>query len=213
MTTAHKHRAVLKYGSKHNFALILMLAKAIYAKMSASATFVSALALLATLDTLTTAFSKAQDAVNNRIPKASGVRNAARDKLLTNLKELLTLVQGLADAATPEEAVVIIEAAGMTVAAIPTHSKPILSANLGVLAGVVLLVANARLLNKSKRSKSYGWEYTLDGGKTWISAPSTGVAHTSISGLPPLTMCGFRVNVTDMLSVSEWTQVVSILVH
>jgi hypothetical protein len=213
MSSVRKLRAVLKYGSKNNYTRILVLANVVFAKMTGNAAlFSTATALLATLSTQTTAFGGAQKDVVGKVPKAAGVRDAARDAVLTTLKALLSLVQCLADAATPEQSKVIIDAAGMTVAGVPTHSKPILAANLAVAAGTVTLAANAGLLSKSKRKRTYGWQYTID-GKTWLNAASTGVAHTTISGLPSLTVCGFRVNVTDTLTTTEWSQAVTILVH
>ena len=212
MSGVRKLRAVLKYGSKNNYTLLLFLAGVVATKMGGSTLFASAVSLLATLAAQATAFASAQKDVDGKVPKAAGVRDAARDGVLTTLKALLSLVQGLADAATPEQAKVIIEAAGMTVAGVPTSSKPILGAKLGVAPGTVVLAANARLLSKSKRRRTYGWQYTTD-GRTWLNAASTGVARTTISGLPSLTVCGFRVNVTDTLTTTEWSQAVTILVH
>jgi len=77
-------------------------------------------------------------------------------------------------------------------------------------------VANAykrhRLISKSKRAKTYAWSYSV-GGKTWIMATSTPIASTTITGLPPLTLVGFRVIVSDSLTVGQWSQVTSIFVH
>ncbi len=55
-------------------------------------------------------------------------------------------------------------------------------------------------------------QYTLD-GKTWIAGSTTSTGTTSIAGLPPLTVVGFRVRMTNSLAIGEWTQVVSIVVH
>ena len=211
-TAIRRVRAVLNYGSKKNFALLIIIAKAIYAKMMASQTvYLNSATLLGTLQSQTTALVTAQDAVNNHMPKASGPRNVARDNLLTTMELLLKLVQALADAAPSGEGAVIIEGAGMAVAAVTIPPKPMLAAKLSTLAGVVILIANASLLSTSKRKKTYGWMYTLD-GKTWIAAPSTPVAHTSITGLPSMTTVGFRVNVTDTLTATDWSQTVSIMV-
>jgi hypothetical protein len=100
----------------------------------------------------------------------------------------------------------------MHLAAVGTRAKPILAAGLGTVSGLVILEANRGLLNKSKKAKFYEWQYTLD-GKTFLAAPTTAKVRTSIAGLPPLTTVGFRVRVTDTVTVGEWTQVVSILVQ
>ena len=213
--TAERHtRAVLNHGSRRNTVRILILAKAIYAKMLANqALLPSPSPSLAALEQQTTRLSDAQDAVNRHEPDATGVRNVERSALLTLLEGLRTFVQTLADDAPAGQAVVIIEAAAMSVARVSAYAKPILRAEADVHPGIVHLFAAAGQLNRSRRYKTYGWEYTLDGGLTWLPATSTPVAHTTISGLPSLTTCGFRVNVSDTLGTTAWTQPVSVLVR
>src|SRR5579871_1232277 len=131
-TNVRRARAVLKYGNKLKFLVILALAKAIYAKMSANAaTFPSPNPTLASLLAAITAFSNAQDAVAQRQPGATKVRAAALDALLTILEGLRMYVQTLSDSANPEQSAVIIEAAGMKVATVTVRPKPILALKLG----------------------------------------------------------------------------------
>ncbi len=213
-TNVRRARAVLKYGSKLKFLAILTLARAIYAKMSSNAAaYPSPSPTLAALLAAITALSNAQDAVAQRQPGAVTVRAAARDSLLTILEGLRVFVQTLADSATPEQSAVLIDGAGMKVAAVTPRARPVLGLKLGVAQGTVLLVAAASLLSKSKRMKTYGWEFSIDGQKTWQAAPSTPIARTTIAGLPSLTTVAFRVNVTDAVSVTEWSQAVTTLVH
>ncbi len=58
----------------------------------------------------------------------------------------------------------------------------------------------------------FGWEYTLD-GKAFVAADPTAVAHTTIAGLPSLTVVGFRVRVVDSIGPGAWSQVVSLVIH
>jgi hypothetical protein len=142
----------------------------------------------------------------------ASARNAKRDVLYTTLETLLMYVQGLSD--NSSEGAAIIEAAGMTIAAFRGHAKPPLGVKLDKVAGSVVLRANAGLLaGKSRRKRFFNWSFSIDGGKTWSSAPSTPFAKTTIGGLPALTSCSFRVSVTDATGQGPWTDIVSIVVH
>jgi hypothetical protein len=212
MTAVRRLRAVLDYGTKKDIARLVVVAKTVRARVADNTgVFVSPSPSLASLESATAALSSAQDAVDQRQPGAVAARNAARDALLTILEGLRAYVQTIADAS--EQPAVVIEAAGMAVARVSTYVKPLLGARLGVGEGVVMLVAAAGQLSKSKRYKTYGWQVSVDGGRTWTLAPSTPVAHTTLSGLPALTVCSFRVNVTDTTGTTEWSQAVGILVH
>jgi hypothetical protein len=58
------------------------------------------------------------------------------------------------------------------------RAKPRLCREAGVrLRGGEVVAASAA------RRASYEWEYSTDGGKTWIAAPATLQAKTKISGL------------------------------
>jgi hypothetical protein len=211
MTMPRRLRAILKY-DKNKIPLLLVLAQSIYAKMLANQVLYPAPPVsLATLSIQIKDLGDTQQGVKQRTVRAS-VRNAKRDVLVTTLETLRMYVQGLVDT-SPEQGNALIEQAGMTVAAVPARSKPILAAKVGKLSGVVLLIANAGLLGKSKRQRCYNWQYTVNNGAAWVSAPPTPYARTTITGLPPLTSVGFRVSITDVTGQGEWTQVVSIVVH
>jgi hypothetical protein len=197
MVTTHRARAIFGFRSNTANVALLAGAKAVYAGVSGNPTFfpnpIPALTLiLAQIQAL----DSAQATVGTRVKGAGTVRNAKRAALVSSLEQLLKYVQGIADAATVEEAVVIIEAAGFKVAKVPSHQKPPISAKPGG-SGVMNVYANAKLLsNGSGKQKVFSWEYTLDGGKTFLPMPPTPGAKTSISGLTPLTNVGFRVAVT-----------------
>jgi len=63
-----------------------------------------------------------------------------------------------------------------------------------------------------KKHVTFNWQSSAEGGKTWISAPSTPLATTTLEGLTPLTTYAFRVSVTVSKTAGEWSQAVSILV-
>ncbi len=50
--------------------------------------------------------------------------------------------------------------------------------------------------------------------RTWVSVPSTLVAHTTIMGLPALTTVSFRVSLTTTaVPQGDWSQAIALLVH
>jgi hypothetical protein len=192
--------------------LVIILAQAIFAAMSASGSLFSALsALIATLGTQTAALVVSQNAVKNKTG-GTAVRDADRDLVLTTLESLRVAVQALC-AANPEQAATLLQASAMKAAAVAVRARPILAAKLAVTPGVVKLVASARLLSTSRRKKTYTWQSTLD-GKTFSNAGTSGYARITVTGLPLLTTVGFRVCVTvGEDEPGPWTQVVSLLVH
>jgi hypothetical protein len=102
----------------------------------------------------------------------------------------------------------------MKIAETPVRNKPALQANRGSLSGNVVLIANALLLaGKGKGRRLFNWQYSADGGKTWVAVPSTTDADTSISGLTPLTTYLFRVSIGMGKTEGAWSQIVSLIVH
>ncbi len=216
MSTQRKLRVVLG-ASKYNIPLFLVVVQAIYTAMSgASSTFPSPPVALAVFLAQIQALIKAQQTVKTRVVGAAQARNVLRDAVFTSAEALRTYVQGLCDAVSLAAAADLAIAAGMKIGAVAVHDKPMLAGKLlpGPV-GDVLLTANARLLNPTgKRSKYFNWSYSVDNGKTWVSVPSTLVAHTTITGLPALTTVSFRVSITTTAAPQgDWSQSIALLVH
>jgi hypothetical protein len=132
------------------------------------------------------------------------------------METALGLVQPIADACpTLDQAVSTIQEAGLLVAHVPHHTKPILAAKQGAPGSNVTLEANASALGINGRKKScLNWQLTADGGKTYVTLPSTPTVKTSVAGLTPLLTYGFRVSVTSSSGVAgAWSQTVTFLVH
>ena len=212
--TVHPARAAL-YVKKPQFVLVLTVARVIYAALREEvARFPLPVPTLGVLLAQITALDLAQQALP-RSPHgaATAARNAARDLLWTSLRSLQSYVQTVADADVANS-VAILTSAGFQVARIPARDKPVLAAILAGMPGVVKLVANARVLSGGLRTRTvYHWEYSLDGGHTWVAAPVTTSAHTIVRGLPVMTTVSFRVGVTLANVTQPWAQSVTIPVH
>jgi hypothetical protein len=62
------------------------------------------------------------------------------------------------------------------------------------------------------RRASYEWEYSLDGGKTWIDAGPSLQARKTISALPVGTSVQFRVRGVTKAGPLDWSQPLALMV-
>ena len=152
------------------------------------------------------ALSAAEGAAVNRAKGAVETRNAKFAVVRTDLENLKTYVQSVADTVSPSSAEALIETAGMTVRKVALHDKPVLAAKQGSFSGSVNLAAKA-----VAKSATYFWQYSAD-DKTWTSLPMTTKAKTGLSGLTSGTTYYFRFQTFSRAGLSDWSQVVSFLV-
>jgi hypothetical protein len=206
-------RAVVKYGNKYYVSLLLLLLTNIHDKMLASSNlYPSPPVPLSKYKDQIDEVAAWDASTKKKNPGAKTQRTAAIDTAIGMTELLVKYVQSLADLATPQQAAVIIESAGMKVAGTSSYVRPIIKVKQ-LQSGSVQLKAAAMQLDKSRRSKTYGWSYSLDGGKTWVTVATTPVAKTIISGLPAQTTVAFRVMVTTTLGAGEWSQTITAFVH
>ncbi len=133
-------------------------------------------------------------------------RNEKKAALIRLLKQLRGYVQVVADA-NAEISASVIESAGVAVRKTPTrHAR-----TFTVKAGPVTGVATVRAASAGRRA-AYEWEYSTDGGKTWIGAPSTLQAKTTILGLVPGANVQFRYRALTRLGEGDWSQPVSLVI-
>lgn len=154
-----------------------------------------------------------QQAVKGGPKGTAALRDTARDVCFSSVETLRVFVETLCTN-SPEQAVTLAQAAGMQLRAASSGHKPILAVKQGPHPGTVLLSANASALclSKGKGGRFFNWEYMLP-GKDWVAVPSTTQAKTTVSGLPPLTLCSFRVSATESKTgLGEWSQVVTFAV-
>ncbi|MFO0762655.1 MAG: hypothetical protein U0359_39825 [Byssovorax sp.] len=118
-------------------------------------------------------FDTAQQLALTRAKGSVGARNVKVAELVTGLEMERAYVQSLADAG-PEQAQVIIEAAGMAVAGTSTYVKPFLHAKQDVPSGAVHMFVNVGALTAGATGKVlHAWQSSSDGDAAWASAPLT----------------------------------------
>jgi hypothetical protein len=216
MATIRRARGVLKVNKKNVRSVTNKATKMETGFSNNSAIFVTPNPPIASLQNQIAAVGKAQNLVLTRVVGAASARDVQLGILVGMLETGLGYTQGLADAAaTYAQAAAIIEAAGLSVAAPPTRTKDVLGVTQAAPGGPVALVANVgALAGRTKKKTQFNWEYTADGGKTFIAMPSTPKCTTTLANLTPLSTYGFRVNVTDSDGIAgPWSQIVSFLVH
>ena len=133
-------------------------------------------------------------------------RDQAQLVVKASLRSEAAYVEGLCTA-DPGNALVLAQDAGMTLRTLVPHDQPPLAIKAGAVSGSVSLVAKA-----TYGAKQNQWQYSLDGGKTWIDSPPTTKAKTTLANLTPGTTVTVRQRVFTKAGLADWGQPVSHLV-
>jgi hypothetical protein len=145
-------------------------------------------------------------ATKARTVGAAADRDAARKVVTDDLHEERAYVETLANA-DPDHAVQIAEDAAMTLHGVTPRNKSDLAAKHGAVSGSVHVVAKAL-----KGARANEWQYSTDGGKTWIDLPTTTSAKTTVQNLTAGSTVHFRHRPVTKTGVGDWSQPVSTLV-
>ena len=142
--------------------------------------------------------------------RAKGAVQARNDKKIALVKLLQlfkSYVQNIADQ-DPDTSATVIHGAGLAVKKAPNRKPHTFAVTSGAISGSVKLVT----VSAGSRA-SYLWQYSTDGGKTWIDVPGTSKAKTIIVGLPAGTTVLFRYRtVTPKAGQSDFVPALAFLV-
>jgi hypothetical protein len=173
-----------------------------------NATFPSPDPSLAVFSGHITAFQACQVKAIGKGTGTATARNAKRALVKADLKQLCAYAQKvLPTLDSVEDARTAIESVFLSVKKTASVNKPPLAAKNTTVSGTVALVAKSVGPNST-----YYWEYSVD-GKTWLKAPDTLKAKTTISGLTPATTYSFRFHALTRKGPVDYSQVVTLLVH
>jgi hypothetical protein len=109
--------------------------------------------------------------------------------------------------ASPGDAAVIVAHAGMSLRKTPSFIRPILALKRGINSGMLHAIAKA-----VPGAKAYEWEYSLDGGTTWLYLPPTTQAKTTVQNLTPGIKVWFHFRALTKAGLGDWSDRVWILV-
>jgi hypothetical protein len=163
-----------------------------------------------TLAAIQTAVAALQAAETTARTRVTGAATAAREKrlaLAALLKQLASYIQATANASGADAASVI-ESAGVHVRKIPTHHARVFAAKQGPVSGAATIVAPSAGLRSS-----FEWQYSTDGGKTWVTAPPTVQAKTTVSGPPTAAITEFKYRAVTNDGAGDWSAAVALLVQ
>jgi len=188
-------------------AALIVYAQGIVTRMTGNPSFPEPSPALSAITTAIDQLQVAETAALARTKGAAAVRNDKRTALLTLLRQLRGYLQTVADT-NPTTAASVIESAGVAVRKTATRQARAFAAKPGTVSGTAKVVANP-----AARRASYEWQYSADGGKTWVTAPSTLQAKTSITGLAPGATVQFKYRPVTKAGEGDWSQPVSMMVH
>jgi hypothetical protein len=180
-------------------------------------TYANSIPPLPAFKNLITNVTTAQKEVKTRAVGAAAARDVQLGLLIAGMESERLFIQGLADA-NRSRAVDIIQNGGLVVAATPTHTKLLLVLRNGPQQGSVACDANVGMLigtgaKHPYAARFFGWQYTVDEGKSFVTAPVTANGKTVLTGLPPLTLVGVRVNITLLGVTRDWSDVATLRVR
>ena len=186
---------------------VITYARAIVTAMTANPHFPAPVPALTAVTTATDDLQVAETAALTRAKGTFAIRNEKRAALVTLLKQLLGYVQTVADADV-ETGTSIIESAGIAVKKAAVRKPRVFEARPGPVSGSVKVIAPT-----AGGRAFYEWEYSLDGGKTWVTAPATMQATTTVAGLTPGATVQFRYRPGTKNGEGDWSQPVSLIVN
>jgi hypothetical protein len=205
-TTSSIHRATVTLMLPKTAPALIVYAQGIVKRMTGNAAFPSPTPPLAAVTTAIDDLQAAETVLLTRIKGAAVARNEKRIALVSQLQQLRAYIQATADADMTNGAS-IIQSAGVAVRKTATRHARVFTARPGPVSGVATVVAAS-----AARRASYEWQYSTDGGKTWIAAPSTLQARTRIAGLAQGATVQFKYRAVTRTGEGDWSQPVSLMV-
>jgi hypothetical protein len=185
---------------------LITYAQSVVTAMTGNPSFPTPAPTLAAVTAGITALQSAEASALARTKGAVEVRNNKRADLVTLLQQLRGYIQTVADADV-DTAAAVIRSAGIAVRKTPVRKPRVFEAVQGAASGSAKLVAAS-----AGRRASYEWQYSTDGGKTWVIAPATLQAKTTVTGLTPGATVLFRYRPVIKTGEGNWSQTVQLLV-
>lgn len=200
------HRSIVSLGLPKAVLALIAYAQQIVKAMTGNAAFPSPVPALTVLLAAIGDLQTAQAVALTRVKGAVIDRNEKKTALVALLEQLKGYVQAQADA-NIENGASIIASAGMGVKKPIVRGPRVFSAQPGPLSGTAKLLAAPA----GKRA-SYEWQYSTDGGKSWVLASVTLQAKAIIPNLIPGAAVQFRYRPVTKTGEGDWSQTVVLIV-
>ncbi len=206
-TTKSTRRATVTLHLPPSAPALITYARGIVKAMTGNPSFPSPAPALAVVTAAIDELQTAETAAQGRAKGATTTRNDKREALVVLLQQLRGHIQAVADA-DPTNGAAIIQTAGVAVRKVPTRQARAFAAKPGAVSGSAKVVAKS-----AARRASYEWQYSTDGGKTWLTAPATLQAKTAVSGLQPGATVQFKYRPVTKTGEGDWSQPVALVVQ
>ncbi len=200
------HRAIVSLKLPTQVTALVTYTQGIVKGMTGNPAYPNPVPALAAITTAIDDLQAAETAALTRAKGTATVRNERRSALVKLLVQLKAYIQAEADT-NVENGASIIQSAGVGVRKAVTRRARVFAAKAAALSGTANLVAPAT------HRAAYEWQYSTDGGKTWIVAPPTLQAKTTVSGLQTGTTVQFRFRSVTKTGAADWSAPVSMLVQ
>ena len=188
-------------------AQIITFAQGVVTAMTNNPRFPSPTPPLSSVTAAVAALGSAESAALTRAKGAATTRNDKKAALIADLQTLRTYVQNVADA-DRENSANIIQSAGFAVKKTVVRKPRAFQLVQGAASGTAKVFCPT-----AARRASYDWEYSIDGGKTWVALPSTLQAKTSITGLAQGVTLLVRFRAVTKAGVADWSQPLSLFLR
>jgi len=205
-TTKTNHRSLVSLLLPIAVGALITFAEAIVRALTGNPLFPNPAPTIAVLTQAIADLQTAETAALARTKGAVITRNEKKVALVALLQQLKGYVQTVADA-NVENGASIISSAGLSVRKVPTRAPRVFTAKPGSTSGTATLVAAS-----AGRRSAYEWEYSTDGGKTWVITPATLQAKSTILGLTPGATVLFRYRAVTKIGEADWSQSVSLII-
>jgi hypothetical protein len=205
-TTKTTSRALVALNLPKPVPALITYAQRITTAMTGNPNFTTPSPTLAAVTAAISTLQTAQAGALSRLKGAVTTRNEARAALVVLLQQLRAYIQTTADA-NVENGASIIQSAAVDVRKTPVHVPRIFTAKAATVSGSVKVVAPS-----AGTRSSYEWEYSTNGGTSWVTAPVTLQAKTTIAGLTPGATVLFRYRPVIKTGEENWSQAVSLIV-
>ncbi|HEX8792341.1 MAG TPA: fibronectin type III domain-containing protein [Polyangiaceae bacterium] len=200
------HRSLVSLKLPTSVAALIAYAQAIVKAMTGNAALPTPVPPLATVTSAIADLQVAQAVALTRVRGGVITRNEKKTALVAWLEQLKGYVQAQADA-NIENGASIIASSGMGVKKPVQRGPRVFNARPGALSGTAKLLAAP-----AGHRASYEWQYSTDGGKTWVFASVTLQAKAIIVGLTPGATVQFRYRPVLKTGEGDWSQTVVLIV-
>lgn len=201
------HRSVVTLNLPRAVPALISYAENIVKRMTVNPSFASPVPALSAVTAAIDDLRAAEAAAISRIKGAAAARNDKRKALVGVLQQLRSYIQSVADA-DDGNAPAIVESAGLAVRKRATRAPRVFAVKPGRTAGVATVVAAS-----AGHRGAYEWQYSTDSGKTWVAAPATLQAKTTVAGLTPGAAVQFKYRAVTRAGEGDWSSPVSLTIQ